>query len=156
MSIGPLDYMVIGFEGNRFTGAIRAEVDTLRKDGIIRVLDAVLVIKDPGGAVQVIEASDLAEDEAEAIGLVDEGARPWLGADDVERVAGRLAPDSSVAIVVLEHLWARRLRDAIRDAGGQLLEQQRVPADLVDEISARLAAQTSDERPPSAGLVSGP
>jgi hypothetical protein len=154
MSIGPLDYMVIGFEKNRFTGAIRAEADALRREGVIRVLDTVLVTKDPGGTVQITEASDLTPEEAEAIGLVDEDARPWLGSDDVDRVAARLPPDSSVAIVVLEHVWARRLRDAIRDAGGQLLEQQRVPAALVEEIAARLDTERTAGRSSSGGLVS--
>jgi hypothetical protein len=38
MTLGPLEYLVVGFEGNRFTGQILAELRAVRDKGIICVV----------------------------------------------------------------------------------------------------------------------
>jgi hypothetical protein len=43
MALGPLEYLVVGFEGNRFTGQILAELRAAHEKGIIRVLDMFVV-----------------------------------------------------------------------------------------------------------------
>ena len=49
--LGPVDYLMVRFPGNKFSGKIVPELESLEKKGIIRVIDAVLVLKDAKGKV---------------------------------------------------------------------------------------------------------
>ena len=51
-----------------------------------------------------------------------------------------VGPNSSAAILVFEHAWALKLRDAIVNAEGELVFSERIPRDVVEEAVA--AAQT--------------
>jgi hypothetical protein len=53
--MGPVQMLVIGFEGGEFKGEIAAELERLREDGSIRVLDLVVVAKDAEGNVSVAD-----------------------------------------------------------------------------------------------------
>src|SRR5690348_17319748 len=59
MTLGPLEYLVVGFEGNRFTGKILAELRAAQEKGIIRVIDLAVIRKDEQGNVAALELSDL-------------------------------------------------------------------------------------------------
>jgi uncharacterized membrane protein len=62
MSLGPLEYLVVEFEGDHFTGEILPELHSLHDQGIVRVVDLVLVQKDAEGSITVRELSDLSEE----------------------------------------------------------------------------------------------
>ena len=59
--------------------------------------------------------------------------------EDVTELADALDLDSSAAILVFEHTWAKPLRDAIVGAGGVLAANFRVPGLVVDELMKDLA-----------------
>ncbi|MFL5664953.1 MAG: hypothetical protein ACJ8BW_26935, partial [Ktedonobacteraceae bacterium] len=65
MTLGPLEYLVVGFEGNRFTGQILPELRAAREKGIIRVVDLFFLKKDEQGDTVAMELSDLSGEEAE-------------------------------------------------------------------------------------------
>ncbi len=54
-----------------------------------------------------------------------------LDAEDVEEVAAGIAPGDSVATIVVENLWVVPFVNAVRNAGGELVAQARIPADVV-------------------------
>ena len=56
MPIGPVEYLVVGFPGNKFTGKIAPELKALVDSGTVRVLDLVFVGKDVDGSVVVFES----------------------------------------------------------------------------------------------------
>ena len=145
--------LVLGFVEPEFTGKIAAELDRLREHEFVRILDALVVAKDDAGDIAVLQASDLTVDEATEMGALA-GALIGIGYGDVEGGAdagaaggsdGHLIPDeqawyvadtipngTTAAIVLLEHLWAIPLRNAIVDAGGIALADDWIhPADLV-------------------------
>jgi hypothetical protein len=64
MVLGPLEYLVVGFEKYRFTGQILAELRAAQEQGIIRVVDLCGIQKDEQGNVTVRELSDLSGEEA--------------------------------------------------------------------------------------------
>jgi len=153
MTIGPVQMMVLGFSEPEFTGKIAAELDRLREHEFVRILDALVVQKDDAGDVTALQVSDLTTDEAMEFGAIA-GALIGLGAGDAEAGAeigalegadGHVIPDeelwfvadtiptgSAAAILLVEHLWAIPLRDAIVGAGGIALADQWVhPEDLV-------------------------
>ena len=57
--LGPVDYVVVLFPGNKLTGKIAPELAKLEKNGIIRVIDMVFVQKDKKGKLTIFEAKNL-------------------------------------------------------------------------------------------------
>ena len=74
-AMGPLQILVVGFDGNHFKGEIAPELSRLRREGIVRIVDLVLVRKDDNGAVAVVTASDLDWEEAVEFGEFAGGSR---------------------------------------------------------------------------------
>jgi len=156
MTIGPVQLLLLGFEGNNFTGSILSELETLREHDTIRLIDLLFVTKDEAGDVAILQASDLTEEQAEEFGATvgaligfgfagEEGAEAGALAGAEAGADGHIIDDSqmwvvtdaipngtSAAIALLEHRWAIGLRGAIQGAGGQLLGESWVhPLDLV-------------------------
>ena len=69
MTTGMLQLLVVGFEGNKFSGQIIPELDALRESGTIRLIDLVFVIKDDAGDVTSVQLSDLSEEEKLEFGM---------------------------------------------------------------------------------------
>ena len=132
---GPIDVIVLGFPGNEFNGGIGPALRDLALRRLVRVVDLLFVYKDADGNVGSIELGDLGAELAPSFVDIDgQLGGGLLDADDVEEVAGDLAPNSSVAVVAVENLWAIPFIDAVRRSGGELIDQTRVPAAVVDEI----------------------
>jgi uncharacterized membrane protein len=156
MVVGPVQVLVVGFGEDRFTGEIIPELERLREHDVIRTIDLLLVHKNEGGDLTVLEHSDLNREERMEFGafvgaLVGFGAG---GEDEAEEAAiagaaefedGQMFDDADVwyladaipegtsaAIALIEHRWAIPLREKIRAAGGVPLADQWVhPEDLI-------------------------
>ena len=146
MAMGPVQLLVVGFEGGELNGEILAELDRLRDDDVVRLIDLAFVRKDDNGNVEKIPPSDLSPEEAEAFGAIvgaligfgaagDEGAALEDGHvfdEDVWYVDDAIPNGTAAAVALLEHRWAIPLRDGIRRAGGFHLADAWIhPADLV-------------------------
>ena len=155
-AIGPVQMLVLGFSEPNFTGKIAAELDRLRKHEFVKIVDALVVQKDDAGGITSLQVSDLGQEEAEEMGAIagaligfgygdDEAVETGaeLGAAAMEDghliseeeawyVADTIPNGSTAAIVLLEHLWAIPLRNAIIDAGGIALADEWIHAkDLI-------------------------
>ena len=51
--------------------------------------------------------------------------------DDLMSAGEALEPNSSAALLVWENVWAREVAQKMRDAGGVLLDFERLPHDVV-------------------------
>jgi len=60
--IGPVDYAVIAFPGNRFRGEIGPALSDLVDNGTIRIIDIAFVGKNPDGDVVALELTELDPD----------------------------------------------------------------------------------------------
>ena len=58
MALGPVEYVILGFPGNKFNGHIVPELDKLVSSETIRVLDLVFISKDADGDVTSVEFED--------------------------------------------------------------------------------------------------
>jgi len=63
------------------------------------------------------------------VGPGEAGAR-WNGGDLLS-AAGGLEPNNSAAVLVWEKTWAARFAQAVRGADGVVLENARIPHDVV-------------------------
>ena len=110
--------LVIGFEGGEFKGEIAAELERLRDDDTIRVLDLVVVAKDADGNVSVAEGEDGLALRLLDVTDADLSHLDAAEADDVWEATAAVPPGGAAAVVLIEHRWAIPLRDAIAGAGG--------------------------------------
>lgn len=140
-AMGPLEYVVIEFEGNHLTGEIVPELHRLRDLDIVRVVDLLLIQKDAQGNVSARELSDLSEEEAKSYGPIAGDVLDLLSEADVETAAADLPLNSSGAIALLEHTWATHLRETIRTAQGRLISGGLLPAAEVERLAAELEAE---------------
>lgn len=137
---GPVDLVMIGFAGNQFKGEIGPALRDLVEQGLVRVLDLLFVYKDVDGKVGSVELAGLSADLEPAFVDIDgQLGGGLLDADDVELVADDLDPNSSVAVVAVENLWAVPFIKAVRSSGGELIDQVRVPSHVVTAVREELA-----------------
>jgi hypothetical protein len=129
MSIAPVEYLIIGFEGNRFNGDIVPALLELVENGTVKVLDIVFITKDGDGNVTAFEFDEL--DELEPFRTLTEDGSGLLNEEDIEIAALSLEPNSSAAFLVWEDLWASRFADAVRDSGGAIIRGERIPHGVV-------------------------
>jgi hypothetical protein len=129
--MGPVEYLIIGFPGNRFKGEIVPAITELINNGIIRILDLVFIKKDENGNIKTIEMSELDDEEGLAFDYLEHEINDLLNKEDITLAAQKLEPNTSALMLVFENAWATRLRDAIVNANGKLLENARIPAAVV-------------------------
>ena len=141
MALGPIELLVIGFPGNRFTGGILPEIERLIDDGVITVVDALLIYKDDAGDVEIVELDqvDAGQDVAALNKFLDE-SNGLISDEDMEGFADALEPGSSAAALAFEHTWFKPLRDELVCSGGILLANMRIPGLVVDEVLTAVAA----------------
>ena len=139
--MGPVEYLVVAFPGNQFRGEIVPALQELTKNGTIRIIDLVFIRKDADGTVTWEELSTVPAPEAAPFDDLDGEVDYLLNEEDILLEAGKLQPNSSAAALVFEHVWATRLRDAVVNAGGHLVDNDRVPA-AVFEAAMKAAGLT--------------
>jgi uncharacterized membrane protein len=166
-SMGPIQMTSLAFPGNRFKGEILPELERLKKAGIVRIVDLLLVRKDELGSVMVTTATDLDWEEAVSFGSyigalagyaaagaagIEKGAMAGAAEladghlfdqDDVFRVTQALPNNMSAVLVLFEHLWAKPLLDAVDRAGGIELTNDWLRPEEVVSVVHRVAPPTA-------------
>jgi hypothetical protein len=129
--IGPVDYAIIAFPGNRFRGEIGPALADLVDSGTIRLIDVAFVGKNEAGEVVAFELTELDPDVQESLDSLGIEVQGLLNEDDLADAAEELEPNSSAALLVWENVWARKVTEALRNAGGVLLAFDRLPHEVV-------------------------
>jgi len=138
---GPLDVVVIEFPGDRFKGEIIPCLTEAVEHGAIRVIDVTFIRKDSAGTVTSYELAELEEHEAVSFDLVD-ATMGLLSVADIDQIGAWLAPDSSAALLVVDHCWAAELEQAALGAGGRFIEHQRVTPEVAKAALADARTST--------------
>ena len=129
--IGPVDYMIVAFPGNEFRGEIAPALAELVEAGTIRIIDLAFVGKDTDGEIVAFEVSDLDPDVREGLEKVGIEVSGLFNEDDLMSAGEELEPNTSAALLVWENVWARDVAQKMRDAGGVLLDFERLPHEVV-------------------------
>jgi hypothetical protein len=133
-SMGPIDYLVIEFPGNRMTGEGIPLLLDLVDRGIIRILDLAFIRKDSDGSVTALAVQDMDAAGAREFAVFQGAASGLLGQDDLREAANAIEPGSSAGILIYENVWAAPLAMAWRRGGAQVVSSGRIP------VQALLAA----------------
>ena len=131
MEIGPVDYMIVAFPGSKFRGEIAPALGKLVDTGTIRIIDVAFVSKSESGDILAAELTELDPDVQEGLEKLGIEVEGLFNEEDLEAAGEELEPGSSAALLVWENVWAREAAQAIRDAGGVLLDFERLPHDVV-------------------------
>ena len=132
--MGPVDYLVIEFPGNKMTGEGLPLLVDLVDRGIIRILDLVFVTKDLDGTVAGMAIADFDGDGQLDLAVFEGATSGLLGDEDIAEAGGVLEPGSSAGILVYENTWAAPFARELRRGGAQLVASGRIP------VQALLAA----------------
>ena len=142
--MGPVDYLVVEFPGNKMTGEGLPLLVDLVDRGIIRILDFVFVTKELDGSVQLVEIADFDGDGALDLAVFQGASSGLLDQDDLDEAGGVIEPGSSAAVLVYENTWAAPFAIAVRRGGGQLVASGRIPIQaLLASIDAMEAADSA-------------
>ena len=158
--IGPVQLVAIGFPPNaEFEGRIMAELEKLEGHETIRVLDLLFVARDAETG-DLLALDHQGEDLGAIVGALlgfefqDDGGQPngstegagdyafGLSQSEIHDVAASLDPGSSAGFVLIEHVWARDLKGAIRDAGGFPLGESFLTPEALAEVAMELVAMS--------------
>ncbi len=137
----PLEYIIIGFPENAFSGEIVPELAKLADDGVIRIVDLVFVPRGDDGSVIALEVDE--HEHLSAFAQLEGAVGGVISPEDIDHAAESIAEGSSVLLLVWEDLWADPLAQALRRAGGELIEGARIPAEIAQELESVLAADPS-------------
>jgi uncharacterized membrane protein len=166
-TIAPLQLLVVAFDEPDFSGKIAEELNKVRDAKLIRIVDGLVVHKDKTGHIQTVEKSDLSFEEVGEYGAVlgallglgsgdenivkdvsssmqatfEERYEFGLDKEDVANIADELQEDSAALFLLIEHVWATPLRDAMRQANGVLLAQDFLSPELLIGIGAQAHAE---------------
>src|SRR5207344_757526 len=126
MGVGPVDVIIIGFPGNKFTGKIAPAIMELVEAGTIRVIDLLFVMKDSNGTVTTIAASDLDPDTGPSFMAINVAQPGALGSEDAEEVSDDLPLNSSALLIAFENSWAAKVVAACQEADAVVIDQIRI------------------------------
>jgi hypothetical protein len=134
-SIGPVQFIAVGFpEEATYEGRILAEIESIEASGSLRVLDVLFVRKDP--STGDLQTMDIQSDELQALAGTVTLA---VSRREIEGVGDELAPGQAAGMILVEHVWARDLADAIESTGGGVLAQGLLGPEDMATIVAELA-----------------
>ena len=116
MSYGPVELVVLKFEGNNFEGEVLREIQKVVDAGTIVVIDILLAVRVGDDPVRVIEIQELEDPILQRWEPIFSDAGSLLTNDDAERLSADLEPDSAIALLMFEHRWVAPIADAIENA----------------------------------------
>lgn len=125
---GPIDYLLLEFPDQRPTGATAAALRDLVAGGLVRVYDLLLIRKDDDGTVSGIELTDLSDEGLGGFRAFAAARSGLLGDDDLDAAAAAMEPSTVAVLLVYENTWAIPFVAAAREAGGEVIASERIPA----------------------------
>jgi len=143
MTLGPLEYLVIGFDGDRFDGSIATEIEKVVDRGIIRLVDVVFIVREADGDSVIVELSNTDDPRFASFGPLLAQMRALFTPEDLQAIADSLPLGSAGLALLFEHRWAEDIKDAIAAAGGFLVRREVVPPEVLAEVSAELEAASA-------------
>lgn len=139
--MGPVDYLVVGFPGNKFNGKIAPEIADLQKKGIIRVIDLVLVTKDASGNLTINEVKDSEDEASKAFAEILENTAEWFSEGDIKVIMESLPNNSSVGLLLFENTWAIRFKEALIESDAELIDMGRIPTENIMKVEKKLMVE---------------
>jgi hypothetical protein len=140
MTLGPIDFLALEFPGNKFDGSVLTNLLELVQAETIRIIDLVVIVKDPQGNVLVREIKELDPDTVRILDPLQIEVTSMITRNDIDAIAAGLDNNSTAALMLFENLWALKTKQAMLDRNARLLMFERIPHEVVEENLADMAA----------------
>jgi len=156
--IGPVQLVAIGFPPDaEFEGKIMDELANLERHETIRILDLLFVGKDAetgdllaldyqgeelGAIVGALLGFDFEDEQPSHEVSEIEGHAFGLSRREIQGIAASLKPGNSAGFLLIEHVWARDLKRAIRETGGFPLGEGFLTPEALAEVATELVAMS--------------
>jgi hypothetical protein len=105
----------------------------------------VIVLKREDGSLMVRELQELDRDHIAVIDPLKAESNQMITQADIDMIAGQLDNNSTAGLMLIENLWAKKVKQSMLDADGRLLFFERIPHDVVEEALADIAALAASE-----------
>jgi hypothetical protein len=128
--MAPLEVIAVEFSGLRFKGEVLGAIQSAVDSGAIRIIDVVFIRKEGSARATRYELAELDEPELALYDLVVDETRGLLSVADIAKIVGRLAPNSSAAVLVFEQSWTAEFQRAIAHAAGRIVLHERIAEDV--------------------------
>ncbi|HRO11078.1 DUF6325 family protein [Amaricoccus sp.] len=138
--LGPVEYIVIHFDSDRFSPEVVPALNELLDQGLVRLIDIAAVTRAADGTVSILETQELGPEVAAAFERLTGELSPLLSEADLAELGEDLAPGTAAAALLFEHVWATRFADGVRAANGRLVLAERIPHQVMTEAQASLLA----------------
>ena len=139
--MGPVDYLMVRFPGNKFSGKIAPELTRLEKKGIIRVIDLVFIMRDENAKLVIAETENLEGEVGAAFNELSKNTREWFSEGDIEVIAATLPNNSSAALLLFENVWAIQFKEALLDADAELIDMGRISPETIQDVEKAMMAK---------------
>ena len=136
----PLEYALVDFKGNKFSGKIVPELLDLAERGIVRFVDIAFIQKDKDGTTRTVELNDLDPKSYKEFVPLGKHVQSLFTEEDLQVEAGKLRKNTAAMLILWENVWLDNIRKAVAEAGGTVVERGQVPPDVVKQVKKGLAA----------------
>lgn len=134
MSYGPIDFLALEFKNERLKGEILPALIDLVENKVVRVIDLVIVQKYEDGRHEAVEMQQLAPDMLSVFDPLEVQISGIIQVEDIDAIAEEMGNNTTAAVMLFENLWAIKFKEAVLNADGRLLAQERIPYQVVDEV----------------------
>lgn len=132
---GPIDYIIVGFEGNKFDGSILKAIGDAIDQDIIGLVALSAVIKDGEGNVATLDIADMGDQYVLDFNEKYRGTNDLVTTDDIDEVGELLENNTTAGMLVIEQLWAKPLKQALINANGVLIAEGRIHPEAAAELN---------------------
>mgnify|MGYP003377950100 CR=1 FL=1 len=98
MNLGPVEYAVIAFPGNRFNGDVVPALSELVDSGTVHIIDLVFVHKDADGILTIGELEQLDAELGAVFAELEGDIDGLLSEEDLSDISALLSDNSSAAV----------------------------------------------------------
>jgi uncharacterized membrane protein len=146
---GPIQIIALGFPDlSKLKGEVLKEIFRLSQAGIIRVIGLLAIVKDDEGNIESAQITELSDEERMKLGagigaLIGLGAAGKKGAvagakagaeavaqkdfglsrEEVMEIAEEMPEGTAAGLLLVEHLWAKKLKELVIKQDGVVLGQ---------------------------------
>ncbi|MES2630597.1 MAG: DUF6325 family protein [Patescibacteria group bacterium] len=132
---GPIDYIIVGFEGNKFDGTILQTIGDAIDKEIIDLVALALITKDVDGNVSTLDIANSGDSYAIEFTQKYSSDNSLVDQDDITEMADLLENNTSAGLLIVEQLWAKPLKQALINSNGVLVADGRIHPDAELELN---------------------
>ena len=137
-SFGPADLYTVVFPEERVPPAVIAAVVEAIGTKVITLLDAVVVRHTGVGEVTVLELENFGGEVDLTVLEVSNGG--LIAEEDIQEIVPSVPVGSTALMFLFENTWARNIASAVISSEAVVLDAERIPATVVNEIAEVLAS----------------